>query len=403
MSEETETPPIKVEDVAEITAASFTAYQYLRGLAHLRKRRWGKAAAAFRKCTYAYGVVDEIGVSDGVPRSLVFYKLGLALEQLPDLPESTEALEQAIAADPGRIPAREALARVAVERSDYSRAIREYKEALAFVDENQDNYSRIEAKRMRCDILTRLGSLLINMEQQEEAERFLSQAISIYPENPRAIAYCAMISGSRGNEMELRRYLNSALEKCRPGIDDDLVNSLLQDASSADYGETILDMLVMHHLITNSIFTRQKRAWQRSRDELRKGLERIHITNGGTVVIRPGTSNVNLGNLGAQGDHATNNGPVEQFRQAAPELNFDLHALVADLERLKDQLYSEAADPGQIHVVGEIESAKRAAARSDQTALVNHLRASGQWALEVATRVGTSVAEAAIRAALNLH
>jgi hypothetical protein len=80
-----------------------------------------------------------------------------------------------------------------------------------------------------------------------------------------------------------------------------------------------------------------------------------------------------------------------------------LHALVADLERLKDQLYSEAADPGQIHVVGEIESAKRAAARSDQTALVNHLRASGQWALEVATRVGTSVAEAAIRAALNLH
>jgi tetratricopeptide (TPR) repeat protein len=200
-SEESGTPPIKVEDVAEIVADSIIGYKYVRGLTHMRKRRWDKAAAAFRRCIIAYGVMDEIGVSDLVPRSLVFYQLGLALEQLPDLPKSAEALERAIAADPGRMSAREALARVAIERSDYNRAIHEYKEAYAFVEDNQDNYSKIEANRMRCDILTRLGSLLINMDEQKEAEAVLSQAISIYSENPRALAYYAVIAGLRGKEI----------------------------------------------------------------------------------------------------------------------------------------------------------------------------------------------------------
>jgi hypothetical protein len=180
------------------------------------------------------------------------------------------------------------------------------------------------------------------------------------------------------------------------------VNALLQDASNADFGEIILDMLLMHHRITNSRFVHLKQAWQRGRDEFRKGLEPINIT-GGIVVIRPGISYSNQGPLGAQGNDAINNGPVNQFNQATPELSVDLHELVADLEQLKKQLYSEATDPEQHHAVGEIEAAKRAAEKSDQTALLRHLRAGGQWALEVATKIGASVAEAAIKAALNLH
>jgi hypothetical protein len=121
------------------------------------------------------------------------------------------------------------------------------------------------------------------------------------------------------------------------------------------------------------------------------------------VVIKPGTGNFNQGPLGAQGNHAINNGPVQQFNELTPELNVDLHALIADLKQLKKELYAEANEPEQLHAVAEIESAKRAAEKSDQPALVKALRASGQWALEVATQIGASVAEAAIRAALNLH
>jgi tetratricopeptide (TPR) repeat protein len=406
--QEAGTPPIKPEDVAEIMGAGFIGYKYVRGMTHMRKRRWDKAASAFRRCIIAYDIANEINISEVVseivPRSQIFYQLGLALEQLADLAKSTEALEQAIAAAPGLMSAREALARVAIERSDYNRAIHEYKEAYVFFEENRTDYSETEANRMRCNILTRLGSLLMNMdEQKEEAEAVLSQAISIYPENPRALAYYAIIAGSRGDEIELKKYLSIALEKYRPEVDNDLVNDLLQDASNAEYGETILEMLVFHRQITYTVFTRHKRAWQRGRDELRKGLGPIHISNGGMVVIRPGVSYSNQGPLGAQGDYAINNGPVQQFEQVAPELKVNLHELVADLEQLRKQLYSEATHPEQFHAVGEIESAKRAAEKSDQKALIRHLQASGQWALEVATKIGTSLAEAAIKAALNLH
>src|ERR1035441_4085723 len=114
------------EELAEIAAESITGWYYARGTRHLHKRRYAKAVAALRKCTAVSNVANEVGITVTVPLSLALYKLGLALEKLPDLPKATEALEKAIAADPGRMPAREALARVAISRQDYNRAINEY-------------------------------------------------------------------------------------------------------------------------------------------------------------------------------------------------------------------------------------------------------------------------------------
>jgi hypothetical protein len=80
----------------------------------------------------------------------------------------------------------------------------------------------------------------------------------------------------------------------------------------------------------------------------------------------------------------------------------DLGVLTAELRELKSQLLAEASESAHIHTVTEIESARRAAEISDEAALLRHLKAAGEWALDVAERRDMTSAADALKAALNL-
>src|ERR1035441_9710328 len=320
------------EELAEIAAESITGWYYARGTRHLHKRRYAKAVAALRKCTAVSNVANEVGITVTVPLSLALYKLGLALEKLPDLPKATEALEKAIAADPGRMPAREALARVAISRQDYNRAINEYYDAYAFIEEHQEAHTPIQARKMECEILTRLGALLMNVGKQREAGAVLGKAVSIYPENTRTLTYCAIVADAQGNEIELIRYLGLAFERYKPDQDGELINILLQEAANARYGIAILNMLDAHNLIAKDIIMQRKRTWQHNWEQMHAAADQFHVsTNGGPLVTRiaGNISNlINNGNANNIGENNSHFGDSRQVYHASPKLNVDFDALL---------------------------------------------------------------------------
>jgi len=80
----------------------------------------------------------------------------------------------------------------------------------------------------------------------------------------------------------------------------------------------------------------------------------------------------------------------------------DVRVLAGQLRQLKSQLLSEATEPEQLHDVADIESAMRAAEAGDELAVRKHLRAAGQWPLDVAADRGMGPAADALRAAQSL-
>jgi tetratricopeptide (TPR) repeat protein len=404
--ESPEQPPVSFEEIAGLTLGTGAALrvwrQNKRGDLCMKERRWHEAVTAFQKVINSYNVgvstASYFGISDIAPPCWAFYKLGLAFEQVPDLPRATEALEQAIAGDPENMLARIALARVVVERSDYNRALDELWKAYNFIQEHRDKHVKLEADKQACEILAYLGSLLICMGKLTEAETALERAISLNPENPRALANYAIIADAQGNEFDLRKYLGAALERVRRGVDDDLVNGLMHDAPNTKFGIIILQMLSKHHHITDDTFIRQSKEWQRRRDELHKQADAYYIdTAGGHVMPRGHNYDNNNSFIVNQGDECVG----QQVNYTTSKLNVDLDKLVTELERVKSRMCSEATNPEHFHAIGEVESARRDAQNANQKGLSRHLKAAGQWALQIASTVGASMAETAIRAALN--
>lgn len=80
----------------------------------------------------------------------------------------------------------------------------------------------------------------------------------------------------------------------------------------------------------------------------------------------------------------------------------NLPALAAELERLKQALIKEAASPAEYQAVAEIQAAEQAANAGDEPATGHHLAKAGRWALDVAVRIGTAMAAAALDHAIGM-
>lgn len=369
-------------------------YLNTRGEIYLRQGLLHEAVADFRVC------IRVLGASGPPPAPAAWYRLGLALSQLGDLPEALAALTQAVAATPDNIHARMTLAHVARESNDNDRAISEYTNAYQFIQDNRKNYSDADMSNIGGVILNDLGCVLLDQEREDDAEQVFHRATIVNPAYPYPSANLAIIAGRKGDENGLRKFLNKALAKASVP-DEHLKAVLLHEAATSDCGETILDVFWQNRRITNTEFRQYRVAWQRRREEQRKKSAAYYVdTGGGSFMASTGDFYLNEGPVGAQG-HATNHGAVQQFNQAAPRLEADLGSLAAELARLKARLLEQASEPGHYNAVAEVDFARQAAEESDRNALLRHLRAAGQWALSVATAIGTSAAETAIRAAMN--
>ena len=89
-----------------------------------------------------------------------------------------------------------------------------------------------------------------------------------------------------------------------------------------------------------------------------------------------------------------------QWQRAAPEMN--LESLTKELETLRSQLKAEAKDAEHDAAVGAVAQAETAAKAGDGPQAFQYLAKAGKWALDVATKIGTPLAIAALQKALGM-
>jgi hypothetical protein len=108
------------------------------------------------------------------------------------------------------------------------------------------------------------------------------------------------------------------------------------------------------------------------------------------------------GQAGAQGpsSHAHDISFTQIWNQAAGSIS--LTDLAQQLSLLRTQLRSHATTAEQDAAVGAVASAEMAARNGDGPKAFQHLRDAGKWTLDIAIKLGTEVAAAAIRQSLGL-
>ena len=106
------------------------------------------------------------------------------------------------------------------------------------------------------------------------------------------------------------------------------------------------------------------------------------------------------GNIGAIGDGAQAHNVVQVSNQTLGSI--DIATLAGELSRLRAEARKEATEPEHDISVSELAKAEQAAKAGESSKVVEHLRAAGKWALEVATKIGTGVAIEAIKKSTGL-
>jgi hypothetical protein len=80
----------------------------------------------------------------------------------------------------------------------------------------------------------------------------------------------------------------------------------------------------------------------------------------------------------------------------------DLSKLAGELFELRQAMSQEAKEPTDYIVVGKVAEAEIAAKAKDPSKVVESLKGIGTWALEVASKIGTSLATEAIKQSLGM-
>jgi hypothetical protein len=108
------------------------------------------------------------------------------------------------------------------------------------------------------------------------------------------------------------------------------------------------------------------------------------------------------GQAGAMGPHAqAHDMTFNQVQYQLPS-SIDLTQLAIELSQLRQQMKKEAVEPDHDIAVSDIARAEQAAKAGDRSKIVEHLKGAGKWALDVATKIGTSLAVEAIKSASGL-
>lgn len=80
----------------------------------------------------------------------------------------------------------------------------------------------------------------------------------------------------------------------------------------------------------------------------------------------------------------------------------DLDKLAQDLSKLRQAMHAEPDSVDKDIALGEVAKAEAAAQKKDGPTALAHLKSAGKWALDVATKIGVSVATAALKSSLGL-
>ena len=113
-----------------------------------------------------------------------------------------------------------------------------------------------------------------------------------------------------------------------------------------------------------------------------------------------GSKYENKGNVGAMGDNAT----ASSFQniQSRDQSKIEISPMLMDeLSLLRQALIAEGSREGSI-AAGAVAEAEIAGESQDETSLMEALRKAGKWSLDVATKIGASVAAAAIKKAVGV-
>lgn len=106
-------------------------------------------------------------------------------------------------------------------------------------------------------------------------------------------------------------------------------------------------------------------------------------------------------NIKGQGGVIGPNAKVENISFQQSNAEIDLPALLPELAALRSAMSKEASDSSHYKAIADVAAAETAA-KKNRGAVIENLKSAGKWALDVATKLGTSVAAKAIETALGL-
>lgn len=111
--------------------------------------------------------------------------------------------------------------------------------------------------------------------------------------------------------------------------------------------------------------------------------------------------NITGGQQGAVGDNAQ----ASNFQMVWNQLSsaVDLDKLALELQSIREKGRAEVVTANDEVSIGNIASAEIAAKEKDGVKVVEYLKKAGQWALNVATKIGAQIAVKAIKESLGLH
>lgn len=142
------------------------------------------------------------------------------------------------------------------------------------------------------------------------------------------------------------------------------------------------------------------RAFKRSLEQSKSRFESLLTIDGREVHVGDKYEISNTGQIGAVGTNAKVEGNVFSQRWSQLESQVDLDELAAELATLRSELRKSASSVEEDQAVANIGSAENAAKQKDGPSALKFLKAAGQWTLDVATKIGTTVAAKAIENAI---
>jgi uncharacterized protein YjbI with pentapeptide repeats len=110
----------------------------------------------------------------------------------------------------------------------------------------------------------------------------------------------------------------------------------------------------------------------------------------------------NVGQAGAVGPHSHAHDMTFNQIGGNIEKAMDLSALAGELVTLREAMSREAAVAGHYIALGEVAKAEEAAKAKDSSKVAQSLKAAGKWALDVATKIGTTLASEALKESLGM-
>ncbi|HET9533305.1 MAG TPA: hypothetical protein VFQ92_23325 [Blastocatellia bacterium] len=110
----------------------------------------------------------------------------------------------------------------------------------------------------------------------------------------------------------------------------------------------------------------------------------------------------NVGQAGAVGPHS--HAHDMNFNQIWNQMSGDVSPaqLADDLAKLREALLKEAKEPEEYSQIGAVASAEVEAKNGQGSKALEYLSKTGKWVLDVATKIGTTVAAAAIKESLGI-